>query len=97
MIDHTQVYVSINAYNILSELRQNEIAILVWIDCLCINQEDKEEKPSQLHHMFDIYQSAMKTFIYLGKSDASSDTAMTYAAGEDLYQYMPELLNEIQY
>lgn len=37
----------------------------VWIDSICINQRDNEEKGSQISLMRDIYRSASKTVVWL--------------------------------
>ncbi|KAF2459468.1 heterokaryon incompatibility protein-domain-containing protein, partial [Lineolata rhizophorae] len=40
--------------------------ILVWADGICINQEDSEEKTSQVSLMKDIYSYARGTIAYVG-------------------------------
>lgn len=49
----------------------------LWIDQLCINQEDLEERAQQVSLMGDIYKSAKATIIWLGLED--DDTAMVRA------------------
>jgi hypothetical protein len=46
----------------------------IWIDALCINQEDKEEKSSQIPLMSKIYSGSIRTMAWLGD-----------AAGDDLH------------
>ncbi|PMD41991.1 HET-domain-containing protein [Hyaloscypha variabilis F] len=41
---------------------------LVWVDAICINQEDKDEKVVQLSLMGDIYQKSKRTVSWLGDS-----------------------------
>ncbi|KAH8900633.1 hypothetical protein GQ53DRAFT_628404, partial [Thozetella sp. PMI_491] len=40
----------------------------VWIDAVCINQEDIEEKPKQIQMMLDIYRSAKFVTVNLGEA-----------------------------
>ncbi|KAK3216165.1 hypothetical protein GRF29_8g2423304 [Pseudopithomyces chartarum] len=49
-----------------------------WIDAVCINQSDIEEKNCQVGLMADIYREACKVIIWLGPADDSSDSVMDY-------------------
>ncbi|KAI1162114.1 heterokaryon incompatibility protein-domain-containing protein [Nemania serpens] len=59
--------ITTNLHNILRGLRyrhsQNRT---IWIDAICINQSDPEEKRHQVRLMADIYSKAHKTTIWLG-------------------------------
>jgi hypothetical protein len=44
---------------------------LVWIDALCINQSDDEEKTEQVRRMGEVYAQAKQVIVYLGRADAS--------------------------
>jgi hypothetical protein len=52
--------------------------LLVWIDAVCINQEDQKEKSVQVGLMANIYQEAYKVIVWLGPSDHSSDSIVDY-------------------
>jgi hypothetical protein len=47
-----------------------------WIDAICINQADHVEKAVQTHRMNNVYRSAQKVLVWLGKGDENSDSAM---------------------
>jgi hypothetical protein len=49
---------------------------VLWIDALCINQRDNEEKSRQLLRMPDIYRTALKVVVWLGEGSGSSDLSM---------------------
>ena len=49
---------------------------LLWVDALCINQDDIQEKIDQVQAMDLIYQRASRVLIYLGEADDYSDSAM---------------------
>ncbi|KAG8525586.1 uncharacterized protein KY384_009230 [Bacidia gigantensis] len=47
-----------------------------WIDAICINQNDNEEKADQIRKMHQIFTSAEKVTVWLGQTDQNSDLAM---------------------
>ncbi|KAF7922577.1 uncharacterized protein EAE98_008103 [Botrytis deweyae] len=47
-----------------------------WIDAICINQKNDEEKNSQVSVMGDIYTHSQTTWIWLGESDVLSEPAL---------------------
>ncbi|CAG9981223.1 unnamed protein product [Clonostachys byssicola] len=51
-------------------LRDNKEPIVLWIDALCINQQNDRERSSQVAKMRDIYKAANQVIIFLG--DGSS-------------------------
>jgi Heterokaryon incompatibility protein (HET) len=55
---------------------------LFWIDQLCINQNDIEEKNRQLQVMHMIYSKARQVMIWLGEAADGSDLAMKYIRGD---------------
>lgn len=60
----------------------------IWVDAICINQEDEEEKISQMKLMTEIYARAQTAYVWLGPGDARSDRAMRclkLAAGFRVY------------
>ncbi|KAH7084415.1 heterokaryon incompatibility protein-domain-containing protein [Paraphoma chrysanthemicola] len=52
--------------------------LLLWIDAVCINQQDRKEKSVQVGLMANIYQQAYKVIVWLGLSDDSSDAIVDY-------------------
>ena len=50
----------------------------LWVDAICINQNDSEEKSIQVSLMGDIYASATRTTVWLGEESAQSDVAMDF-------------------
>jgi hypothetical protein len=63
----------------------------LWIDALCINQEDEVEKETQILLMGDIYQKCASCWIWLGEtnsktqSDAVEEILKSWASNEHLY------------
>jgi hypothetical protein len=69
-----------DVYLALLYLRKRQVAIL-WIDTLCINQDDTEERNRQVQQMKDIYRRASLVVIWLGESNDSSTLAFNALHG----------------
>lgn len=57
-----------NLASALRALRHEDEMRSLWVDALCINQTDLDEKTSQVRNMHTMYQFAKRTIIYLGNS-----------------------------
>ncbi|KAI0848921.1 heterokaryon incompatibility protein-domain-containing protein [Daldinia vernicosa] len=64
-VDGCSFKVTENLFNILSSLRDRHNKREIWIDAICINQSDSDEKVHQVRLMRDIYSKAKKTTIWL--------------------------------
>lgn len=51
----------------------------LWIDSICIDQEDKKEKDSQVGRMSEIYSNASRTLIWLGPERDDSTVGLDFA------------------
>ncbi|KAK3342926.1 heterokaryon incompatibility protein-domain-containing protein, partial [Neurospora tetraspora] len=65
-----------NLYAALLHLRDHSIQRTIWIDAICINQGDKEEKGHQVQSMAKIYAKASRVVVWLGEKAAGSDQAL---------------------
>ena len=60
-----------NLYEALQQMSESFVEdSKVWIDAICINQQDKKEKSEQVSIMGDIYARCKYATIWLGKFDA---------------------------
>ena len=50
----------------------------LWIDAICINQDDRREKEYQIKLMKDVYRRAGVTVIWLGEAQEDSDAALNW-------------------
>ncbi|KAL8650250.1 MAG: hypothetical protein Q9226_005219 [Calogaya cf. arnoldii] len=64
-----------NLYTALQHLRDESLHRTLWVDAVCINQRNDEERGQQVARMADIYRSAAKVIIWLGPDDADNSTA----------------------
>lgn len=60
----------------LRRLRQEDRPRRLWIDSICINQDDHAEKSIQVTRMASIYSSCAGLIIWLGEEDKSTERAM---------------------
>ncbi|CAI6094545.1 unnamed protein product [Clonostachys chloroleuca] len=51
----------------------------IWIDAVCINQEDEQERAVQVRKMRQIYSSAWKVISWLGENDAGGWISKAFA------------------
>jgi hypothetical protein len=65
-----------NVLTVLPYLYLQNGPYAIWIDGICINQEDESEKSVQVQLMRDIYTGTSKVVLWLGESDAKIDRAM---------------------
>jgi hypothetical protein len=71
-VDQIIVNVTVQLETALQRLRQLEGLKFIWIDALCINQGDLDEKNYQVPLMGEIYSSATNVYVWLGESDETT-------------------------
>ncbi|KAF2997959.1 hypothetical protein E8E13_006149 [Curvularia kusanoi] len=71
-----------NLHEALGELRDPVFSRTLWIDAVCINQDDLDERASQVSFMAGIYSHAIQVVIWLGPG-AVNETQELFAAIED--------------
>ncbi|KAH7311683.1 heterokaryon incompatibility protein-domain-containing protein [Stachybotrys elegans] len=76
-VNNAPTVLGANLYQALHHLRPPTAAkpLCLWVDAICINQQDEAERGSQVAIMRDIYARAEKVVIWLGQGDAQSDSA----------------------
>jgi hypothetical protein len=77
-INGRKIIVTKNVYLALRDLRYQEEDRLLWIDALCIDQENKEERGQQVQQMGSIYSKAEQVIIWLGEATYDTDYVMHY-------------------
>ena len=87
-------FVTANLAAFLHHRRQAGEPVRLWIDALCINQDDPEEKARQVKNMNLIYAWAPKLVVWLGPAGDDSDLAVEELRSlgcEDTFTKMPIL------
>ncbi|PMD33751.1 heterokaryon incompatibility, partial [Hyaloscypha variabilis F] len=77
--DPKKIVITENLKNLLLALRTEDTYVTLWIDSICINQDDIEEKTKQVKMMSLIYENASTTVVYLGESNQETEAAMECA------------------
>ncbi|KAK4160289.1 heterokaryon incompatibility protein-domain-containing protein [Cladorrhinum sp. PSN259] len=70
-----------NLYAALVALRDPILERLIWVDAVCINQEDDTEKGHQVQAMAKIYARARDVVVWLGPATAGSHQAFQLIHG----------------
>lgn len=82
------IHITQNLFDALVQLRKPDPEHALWIDALCINQQDNKEKAGQIPLMKYIYRYAKRVIIWLGPSDRFTGEALALVdrAAESLRQ-----------
>jgi hypothetical protein len=83
-------HVTINLYAALRRLRSKKTRV-IWIDSLCINQSDTDERNYQVVLMGKIYERCQEVLVWLGERteiDITSDTKTVEEGQNQLRQFM---------
>jgi len=67
-----------NYYQALWHIQRRFGAVAIWVDSICINQADDDEKAGQIALMGEVYGLAASVYVWLGLADADSDNAVKY-------------------
>jgi hypothetical protein len=68
-----------NLFDALAAIRLRTASRWLWVDAICINQEDLEERNYQVARMGSIYRKADRVLIWLGHGEAEHvEAAFTY-------------------
>lgn len=66
LVDGQELKITLNVMRIIKDLRRPDQRTVLWIDAICINQANREEKSFQVSIMSSIYQNAKRVVIWLG-------------------------------
>jgi len=67
-----------NLHTALHALRRSDTDRTLWVDAVCINQLDLEERNYQVRQMNVIFTKAKHVNVWLGKGDSDSDTGIDF-------------------
>jgi hypothetical protein len=68
--------IACNLLDALRRLRSTSKSRLLWIDAICINQRNLDERAEQVPLMGKIYSGASKVVVWVGEEDDASRVAM---------------------
>lgn len=76
--ESTEVKIGRNLDLALRQLRSETVPIFLWVDALCIDQQNNDEKSAQIPLMRLIYNHATVVRVWLGEEAEDSDRAMDF-------------------
>jgi hypothetical protein len=86
----TELSIRSNLFEALQHLRKEDIERRLWIDAICINQEDTDERAREVQRMARIYGLAQRTVVWLG-----SEAATTKLSFQTLRLWASYLLKDV--
>ena len=104
LMSGTKLGIYKNADELLRRFRSKSHITHLWVDVVCIDQDDVVEKAREVGLMYKVYQNSKRTVIWLGPAGADATAAIQYARTLDgtkyLEEYKPTVMNagyETQY
>jgi hypothetical protein len=95
ILDDKAISVTANAFNLLRDLSSYLFPRLLWIDSICIDQENTDEKTRQVRLMGEIYRSASLVTVWLSTGRARQSALEEYANSIDAIMVL-DLVKELQ-
>lgn len=78
VVDGTRCNVTTNLHQALEALRRAKKPRILWVDAVCINQDDDDEKAHQVPLMGRLYAEAPRTVIWFGASNENIEALITW-------------------
>ncbi|KAF9777331.1 hypothetical protein IL306_004462 [Fusarium sp. DS 682] len=76
LINDKYVNISLNLWNFLQNYRETAGERIIWIDQICINQDDQDECVRQIGQMCAIYQRASMDLFWIGEPDENIEAVL---------------------
>lgn len=76
MLEGATIPVAVSLHDALRAVRDEKEEVLVWVDALCIDQQNKDERATQVRLMGQIYRGAMSVAIWIGPEYEQSALAL---------------------
>ncbi|KAF4945222.1 hypothetical protein FGADI_12121 [Fusarium gaditjirri] len=73
-----QYYINKMVDAALRQLQEKDSDVFIWIDQICINQQDDVEKGNQVQQMKEIYSEAETIIVWLGPAENGSDRLLKH-------------------
>lgn len=75
-VNKQNLAVTENLHAALLRLRDQSLERILWVDAICINQENPKEQSQQVQLMAKIYSQATHVLIWLGETSSDSNIAL---------------------
>jgi hypothetical protein len=89
MINDAPFQVTESLAGMLRHIQSSTETLTLWVDQLCIDQTNTNEKSAQVPLMKEIYPEAIQTIVWLGPAEKESDAIMDFLAdvGKEAYEF----------
>jgi hypothetical protein len=87
-----EMQVSRNLDLALMALRRSKRTRTLWVDAICINQQNNRERSQQVSLMRKIYSLARRTIVWLGEEDTDSTQAMEWISSLKHYTIITSII-----
>jgi len=94
--DDIRFEVTSNCHSALWHLRKKLGSFRIWVDAICINQQDGDEKSQQIPLMGDIYSKSALVYVWLGEDtseDKSAEKSMAYLSTAGVLSFIQQFPN----
>ena len=88
-----RLWLSNNLWQALKQIRRSEEDVPLWVDQLCIDQRNNEEKAQQVRLMGQIYSKASQVVVWLGLAD--NETALAFHLIESVGEQVVEQVQKM--
>lgn len=78
MINDCTFFVTENLYSGFWNLGKVHVDKVLWIDAICIDQDNQKERGHQLGQMQNIYENAEEVIVWFGDRKNLTDMAMDF-------------------
>jgi len=75
-INQHELAITENLHAALLRLRDKNLERILWVDAVCINQADLQERAYQVRSMGKIYSKGSRVIVWLGEAADNSDQAL---------------------
>jgi len=76
VLEGVTIPVAVSLHDALRAVRRKREEVLVWVDALCIDQQNKDERATQVRLMGQIYSGAISVAIWIGAEYEQSALAL---------------------
>lgn len=76
LCNDVEVSIPQNLASALREIQRSTEEVYIWVDAVCANQTDNQERAEQVAEMLHIYQKAGSVIAWLGAADSNSVCAV---------------------
>lgn len=77
-IQNNTVAITANLHKALVQLRHYSLPRVLWVDAICIDQNNNTEKETQIPLMYSIYTRASSVLVWLGETPKGDDQAFDH-------------------